>query len=163
MVSYCVKGTWSKLAPPHIFALGIGPPCPFIFAIKSLGIKIRQRSMNRSRLCHSISQVRHDSLVLPILSYCSTYMLVEDIIKSSPSEIEQICIQRVKYPFPIGKMAQQYGSTNSYFVPGYGISRAVIQSEIRYFSGPDSIVRPYTYQVRRIPAGEPMKSSTYCM
>lgn len=45
-------------------------------------------------------------------------------------------------------MAQQYGSTNSYFVPGYGISRAVIQSEIRYFSGPDSIVRPYTHQGR---------------
>jgi hypothetical protein len=36
---------------------------------------------------------------------------------------------------------------SSYFVPGYGISRAVIQSEIRYFCGPDAIVRPYTHHV----------------
>ncbi|CBY01372.1 predicted protein [Plenodomus lingam JN3] len=35
---------------------------------------------------------------------------------------------------------------NSYFVPGYGISRAVIQNEIRYHCGPDAIVRPYTFQ-----------------
>jgi len=40
------------------------------------------------------------------------------------------------------------GMLNSYFVPGYGISRAVIQTEIRYFCGPDAIVRPYTHQVR---------------
>lgn len=45
-------------------------------------------------------------------------------------------------------MAQQYNAVNSYFVPGYGISRAIIQSEIRYFCGPDAIVRPYTHQVR---------------
>ncbi|PSN72417.1 hypothetical protein BS50DRAFT_251140 [Corynespora cassiicola Philippines] len=38
--------------------------------------------------------------------------------------------------------------TNSYFVPGYGISRAVIQNEIRYHCGPDAIVRPYTHQGR---------------
>ncbi|KAI8930965.1 hypothetical protein NX059_011977 [Plenodomus lindquistii] len=37
---------------------------------------------------------------------------------------------------------------NSYFVPGYGISRAVIQNEIRYHCGPDAIVRPYTFQGR---------------
>jgi hypothetical protein len=37
---------------------------------------------------------------------------------------------------------------NSYFVPGYGISRAVIQNEIRYHCGPDAIVRPYTHQGR---------------
>lgn len=37
---------------------------------------------------------------------------------------------------------------NSYFVPGFGISRAVIQNEIRYHCGPDAIVRPYTFQVR---------------
>lgn len=37
--------------------------------------------------------------------------------------------------------------TNSYFVPGFGISRAVIQNEIRYHCGPDAIVRPYTHQV----------------
>lgn len=37
---------------------------------------------------------------------------------------------------------------NSYFVPGYGISRPVIQSEIRYHCGPDAIVRPYTFQGR---------------
>jgi len=39
-------------------------------------------------------------------------------------------------------------STNSYFVPGYGISRAVIQSQIRYHCGPEAIVRPYTHQGR---------------
>ena len=37
---------------------------------------------------------------------------------------------------------------NSYFVPGFGISRAVIQNEIHYYCGPDAIVRPYTHQVR---------------
>lgn len=37
---------------------------------------------------------------------------------------------------------------NNYFVPGYGISRAVIQGEIRYHCGPDAIVRPFTHQVR---------------
>ncbi|KAL6707252.1 hypothetical protein ACN47E_004240 [Coniothyrium glycines] len=39
-------------------------------------------------------------------------------------------------------------SSNSYFVPGYGISRTVIQNEIRYHCGPDAIVRPYTFQGR---------------
>lgn len=42
---------------------------------------------------------------------------------------------------------------NSYFVPGYGISRAVIQNEIRYHCGPDAIVRPYTFQVRNLRDG----------
>ncbi|KAF2432927.1 hypothetical protein EJ08DRAFT_561244, partial [Tothia fuscella] len=37
---------------------------------------------------------------------------------------------------------------NSYFVPGFGISRSIIQSEIRYFCGPDATVRPYTHQDR---------------
>ncbi|KAF2475343.1 uncharacterized protein BDR25DRAFT_254272 [Lindgomyces ingoldianus] len=37
---------------------------------------------------------------------------------------------------------------NSYFLPGFGISRAVIQNEIRYHCGPDAIVRPYTHQGR---------------
>ncbi|KAF2011068.1 hypothetical protein BU24DRAFT_427280 [Aaosphaeria arxii CBS 175.79] len=39
-------------------------------------------------------------------------------------------------------------ATNQYFLPGFGISRAVIQSEIRYHCGPDAIVRPYTLQGR---------------
>jgi hypothetical protein len=37
--------------------------------------------------------------------------------------------------------------TNCYFVPGYGISRIVIQSEIQYMCGPDAIVRPFTLKV----------------
>jgi hypothetical protein len=45
---------------------------------------------------------------------------------------------------PTANMAAQ----NSYFVPGFGISRTVIQNEIRYHCGPDAIVRPYTFQVR---------------
>ncbi|KAF1931257.1 uncharacterized protein M421DRAFT_2768 [Didymella exigua CBS 183.55] len=39
-------------------------------------------------------------------------------------------------------------TSNSYFIPGYGISRAVIQNEIRYHCGPDAIVRPYTFQAQ---------------
>ncbi|KAF1965145.1 hypothetical protein BU23DRAFT_561321 [Bimuria novae-zelandiae CBS 107.79] len=39
-------------------------------------------------------------------------------------------------------------SPNSYFVPGYGISRTVIQNEIHYYCGPNAIVRPYTLQGR---------------
>ncbi|KKY15866.1 hypothetical protein UCDDS831_g07469 [Diplodia seriata] len=30
---------------------------------------------------------------------------------------------------------------NNYFVPGYGISRSVIQGEIRYHCGPDAIAQ----------------------
>ncbi|KAF1950526.1 hypothetical protein CC80DRAFT_455717 [Byssothecium circinans] len=37
---------------------------------------------------------------------------------------------------------------NSYFVPGFGISRAVMQNDIHYYCGPDAIVRPYTHQGR---------------
>ncbi|KAF2234334.1 hypothetical protein EV356DRAFT_576776 [Viridothelium virens] len=36
----------------------------------------------------------------------------------------------------------------SYFVPGYGISRYVIQSQIRYYCGPGAFARPYTLQGR---------------
>ncbi|EON68710.1 hypothetical protein W97_07968 [Coniosporium apollinis CBS 100218] len=39
-------------------------------------------------------------------------------------------------------------SVNSYFVPGYGISRTVIQHEIRYYCGSDAIVRRYTHEGR---------------
>ena len=35
---------------------------------------------------------------------------------------------------------------NSYFILGFGISRAVIQNEICYHCGPDAIPRPYTHQ-----------------
>jgi hypothetical protein len=45
---------------------------------------------------------------------------------------------------------------NSYFVPGFGISRAVIQHEIRYHCGPDAIVRPYTHQASERISGESM-------
>ncbi|PVH95912.1 hypothetical protein DM02DRAFT_617576 [Periconia macrospinosa] len=37
---------------------------------------------------------------------------------------------------------------NSYFIPGYGISRAVMQNNIHYYCGPDAIVRPYTHHGR---------------
>jgi hypothetical protein len=36
---------------------------------------------------------------------------------------------------------------NNFFLPGYEISRAVIQSEIKYFCGPEAIARAYTFQV----------------
>lgn len=39
------------------------------------------------------------------------------------------------------------GDLITYFLPGFGISRSVIQSEIRYFCGPDAIVRPFTHKV----------------
>jgi len=35
-------------------------------------------------------------------------------------------------------------------VPGYRISRIVIQSEIRFHCGPEATVRPYTLQVSQI-------------
>ena len=38
---------------------------------------------------------------------------------------------------------------NEYFVPGFGISRRVIQMKIQYYCGPGSIARPYQYQVTR--------------
>ena len=36
----------------------------------------------------------------------------------------------------------------SYFVPGYGISRHVMMSRIRYFVGHECNIRPFTYQQR---------------
>lgn len=45
-------------------------------------------------------------------------------------------------------LSRNMAAPNSYFVPGFGISRTVIQNEIRYHCGPDAIVRPYTFQVR---------------
>lgn len=48
------------------------------------------------------------------------------------------------FSFHLGMDAQ------SYFIPGFGISRAIIQSDIRYYCGPDAIVRPYTLHVRRM-------------
>ncbi|KAI9698884.1 MAG: hypothetical protein M1820_007305 [Bogoriella megaspora] len=38
----------------------------------------------------------------------------------------------------------------SYFVPGYGISRYVIQSQIRYYCGPGAFARPYTLHVSSV-------------
>lgn len=35
-----------------------------------------------------------------------------------------------------------------YFVPGYEISRRIIQNEIRFHCGPEAIARPYTFQGR---------------
>lgn len=34
-----------------------------------------------------------------------------------------------------------------FFVPGFGISRRVIESHIRYYCGPEAIARPYVLQV----------------
>lgn len=39
-------------------------------------------------------------------------------------------------------------SLHDYFLPSYGISSAVIQEEVRYFCGPDAIVRSFAHQVR---------------
>jgi hypothetical protein len=38
-------------------------------------------------------------------------------------------------------------SAHSYFVPGFGLSRVIIQSEIRYMCGRDAIARSYTLRV----------------
>lgn len=40
------------------------------------------------------------------------------------------------------------GGYKQYFVPGWSISRNIIFSHIHYFLGPDSSVRPYSYQGR---------------
>ena len=53
-------------------------------------------------------------------------------------------------------------SLNNYFVPGYGISRAVIQGEIRYHCGPDAIVRPFTHQVSAREARGPCRRVLTC-
>lgn len=38
-------------------------------------------------------------------------------------------------------------SLNNFFLPGFGISRVVLQRDIKYHLGPDTIVRPYIHQV----------------
>src|SRR5271170_921644 len=35
-----------------------------------------------------------------------------------------------------------------YWLPGYGLSRNIVLSNIQYFLGPSATVRPYTYQGR---------------
>jgi hypothetical protein len=37
---------------------------------------------------------------------------------------------------------------NQHFVPGYGISRKVIQQSIPRYLGPGAIARPYVHEVR---------------
>lgn len=56
--------------------------------------------------------------------------------------------QALPFVHPSFIMPGMATTLNNYFVPGYGISRAVIQGEIRYHCGPDAIVRPFTHQVR---------------
>jgi hypothetical protein len=38
--------------------------------------------------------------------------------------------------------------STEYFVPGYGISRQIIFSQLHLFLGPSASVRPYSYQGR---------------
>ena len=35
-----------------------------------------------------------------------------------------------------------------YWLPGYGLSRNIVLSNIQFFLGPSATVRPYTYQGR---------------
>lgn len=47
----------------------------------------------------------------------------------------------------------------SYFVPGFGISRHIIFSHIHFYLGPYASVRPYSYQGREgylVTAGRPL-------
>ena len=37
---------------------------------------------------------------------------------------------------------------DSYFVPGYGISRHIMFSHVHFYLGPDAMVRPYQYRGR---------------
>jgi hypothetical protein len=62
-------------------------------------------------------------------------------------DIEVVTVFCIPVCFLLLSILSAMAGTNSYFVPGFGISRAVIQSEIRYHCGPDAIVRPYTHQV----------------
>lgn len=40
-----------------------------------------------------------------------------------------------------------YCDEESFWVPGYGISRPVLTSNICFFLGPQAFVRPYTHEV----------------
>ena len=42
----------------------------------------------------------------------------------------------------------QSNGDESYFVPGYGISRHIMFSHIHFYLGPYASVRPYSYQGR---------------
>lgn len=44
-------------------------------------------------------------------------------------------------------------SLESHWIPGYGISRPVLQSNICYYLGPEAFVRPYVHQVRSMVPG----------
>jgi hypothetical protein len=46
-------------------------------------------------------------------------------------------------------LAQQYDTqAQSYFLPGFGLSRHIVTAHLPYFLGPSARVRPYTYQQR---------------
>ncbi|RAK76205.1 uncharacterized protein BO72DRAFT_431150 [Aspergillus fijiensis CBS 313.89] len=38
--------------------------------------------------------------------------------------------------------------TQNYWLPGYGLSRSIVLSQIQYFLGPAATARPYSYQGR---------------
>jgi hypothetical protein len=45
-------------------------------------------------------------------------------------------------------MATSTSQVQEYWLPGYGLSRNIVLSNIQYFLGPSATVRPYTYQVK---------------
>ena len=44
-------------------------------------------------------------------------------------------------------MASATPQVQEYWLPGFGLSRNIVLSNIQYFLGPSATVRPYTYQV----------------
>jgi hypothetical protein len=49
---------------------------------------------------------------------------------------------------PLSTMAQSGNYVQEYFLPGFGLSRHIVISQLQYFLGPSARVRPYNYQSR---------------
>ena len=73
----------------------------------------------------------------------------ESSLKISPSEKKEDSVGRLaeKTLQPAQETDEQNGWPG-YFIPGYGISREVISSQIQLFLGPLARARPYSYQER---------------
>ena len=49
---------------------------------------------------------------------------------------------------PYSTTSSHSSGDESYFVPGYGISRHIMFSQVHFYLGPYASVRPYSYQGR---------------
>jgi hypothetical protein len=96
-----------------------------------------------------VSKVRHEDPASMVAAFLETSRLFKMKIDITNHQIRllQGKLRLLRGQLLENPLDNKTSCNGSYFVPGYGISRAVILSDIRYFCGPDATVRPFDYHV----------------